>query len=406
MQTANDQILCIGQGTDFFEVRVSIEKFHGKLQVTHNNPCWISYRFLGQVIQSEIFCTLADAFIPMTKSFRIRSSISELMEHFRDAKNKSLRVHVCTNGRVLGTAAVDLLPLMNENEIGRDFEGRMINGECEVQPADGNKDDSAPNGSTARLAVSIYLDRELLTDHQSLSKVRLSISSQTDVPDKPSEASLECTSRSAITDAHNHDGRDDEISRKNKQIDEKEHELKSRESELNKKEKHVYESAVALEKKRLEWEQWRHQEECKWHEKLRNKEAAAMRAIEDRASGIEKERLRSLESSRSEYEKLENRLRNALAEVESKERQVNEIELNHQSEYKRKMAELDLREKLMKEELKHTIDLEVNSYESFAVQLAQFVRITNHVLSLYIRKPRRVQSSSELWLLKNLWLLP
>eukprot|EP00956_Cyclotella_meneghiniana_P043952 scaffold295509_cov79-Cyclotella_meneghiniana.AAC.1 len=85
-----------------------------------------------------------------------------------------------------------------------------------------------------------------------------------------------------------------------------------------------------------------------------------MRAIDERVCNIEKERLDSLESSRKEYEVLESRLRNALLEVESKERRLNEVEAMHQNERQRKMAELDLRERLMKEELQHTIDIEAS----------------------------------------------
>lgn len=361
MQDA-DKMICIGRGTDVFDLKISIEKFHNQLHITrNNNPCWLSYRFFGEVLQSEILCVSADEFTPMIKSFRIRSSVSELMEHFR--KNSSLHVHVCANGLVLGTAAVDLLPLMcDESHSDVVLGGRFLDGEYAVYPAANQTDEGALNSTTAaRLSITIYLDKDVLhsdsqdepvSDQQSSSaKVRLSISSQTDLPDVPSEATIVCTSQSQT--------RANEVSTRQKRLEEKENELKALESQLNKKERQVHESTVALEKKRLEWEQWRHQEECAWHAKLRSKEAAAMRAIEDRTSNIEKERLRSLESSRSEYEKLESRLRNALVEVEAKERQLKEVEVNHLNEQKRKMAELDLREKLMKEELKHTVEIEV-----------------------------------------------
>lgn len=65
-------------------------------------------------------------------------------------------------------------------------------------------------------------------------------------------------------------------------------------------------------------------------------------------------------ASKSEYEKLESRLRRALIEVEAKERQLKDIELGHQNEQKRRLAGIDLKEKLLKEELKHSIQIEVS----------------------------------------------
>jgi hypothetical protein len=365
MQAADGQIMTIGQGDDAFDLKISIEKFQNQSNIILNNTsCWLSYRFFGQVLQSEIIGA-STGFTPMVKSFRIRSSIPDLMEHFGDKKNRSLRVHVCTSGHVLGTATVDLLPLFGDVRQKQDFEGAMMDGEYVIHPAATNssaRDGSSPDTTSARLTITTSLDKEVQRDNPrpSSAKVRLSISSQTDLQDNPNHARTECGSPSPKQALHKN--QDDEYSERQKHLDEKENDLKAKEMQLAKKEKQVYESTVALEKKRLEWEQWRHQEELKWHEKLRSKEAAAMRSIEERASSIEKEKMRSLESSRCEYEKLESRLRSALVEVESKERQLKEVQVSHENEQKRKMAELDLREKLMKEELKHTIEIEVGMF--------------------------------------------
>ena len=96
------------------------------------------------------------------------------------------------------------------------------------------------------------------------------------------------------------------------QLEEKEFLIATREAELLKKEKEIYHAASSLEKKRFEWEQWRHQQELEWHENLRKKEAEMIRAVEERVCTMEKERLSSAESSKTNYEKLEARLRKAL----------------------------------------------------------------------------------------------
>mmetsp|Transcript_31883 Transcript_31883/g.67938 ORF Transcript_31883/g.67938 Transcript_31883/m.67938 type:complete len:86 (+) Transcript_31883:779-1036(+) len=83
------------------------------------------------------------------------------------------------------------------------------------------------------------------------------------------------------------------------------------------------------------------------------------RVIEERVCKIEKERLNSMEAPKNEYEKLEARLRKALVEVEGKERQLKDTELGYQNEQKRRLVEIEQREKLMKEELKHSLEIEV-----------------------------------------------
>ncbi|KAL7428332.1 hypothetical protein ACHAXH_002846 [Discostella pseudostelligera] len=134
--------------------------------------------------------------------------------------------------------------------------------------------------------------------------------------------------------------------------------LNSKEVELSNKEKEILLEEASLERKRCEWEQWRHREEIAWQEKLRQKEVAMLKAVEERVHVIEKERISALELSKNEYDKLETRLRKALIDVEAKERQLKHAEVGHQNERKSKLAELEMREKLMKEELKHSVEIE------------------------------------------------
>lgn len=321
------------------------------------------------MVQSDTFAL--SSFTPMNDAIRIQSSLPELIQHFNEKKNALLRIHVCTEGEVLGTALVDFRPLFGDdgsgvgsNDDDKHFEGRMIHNEYDVV-ARSKEAAAALRNNPPRLVIRLCLDRErqrqqtnpcrITNKDQSKVAVYSSISSQT-------EPVLESTERtSSPINAHIGDTVQSEkemVDRQHKLLEEKELELKKKEAALTKKEKAVYESIAVLERKRFEWEQWRHQEETQWHEKLRQKEASTTRTIEERVTKIEKERLRSMEASRSEYEKLESRLRNALVEVEAKERQLKEMEVSHLNERKRRLAELDLREKLLKEEVKHSIEIE------------------------------------------------
>ena len=68
-----------------------------------------------------------------------------------------------------------------------------------------------------------------------------------------------------------------------------------------------------------------------------------------------------MERSKSEYAKLESRLQKAIVEVEAKERQLKEVRDSHEHEYKRKVAELEFREKMIKQQMNSIVEIEVRS---------------------------------------------
>ena len=145
-----------------------------------------------------------------------------------------------------------------------------------------------------------------------------------------------------------------------KHVNAREQQLAARDTELSKKEKEIYEAITSLQTKRHTWEQYGNHKEPEWHEQLRSKEAAMTRVVEERICTMEKDRLSCIEASKNEYEKLEGRPWKALTEAEVRERQLKDIELNYTNERTRKIAELTSKEKLMKEELKHTVEIEVS----------------------------------------------
>ena len=73
----------------------------------------------------------------------------------------------------------------------------------------------------------------------------------------------------------------------------------------------------------------------------------------------ESEQMATIEKCRSEYKRLESRLKTALSDVEEKEREMKRILAANNTTFVQKITELDLREKLIREETKHAIDMEV-----------------------------------------------
>jgi hypothetical protein len=376
----------IGSGSELFEIKFCVQKCWDLHQLrastnatTSSGACptrnmWLSYRFIGSVVQSEIFSE--DNFIPMIKTFLIQSSLPELLRYFNDKKHATLRIYLCTEGEVLGTSFVDLRHLIAPEH---EYEGRMVQNEyiinsrnTDASKIEGDKRNSHP--LSPRIAVRLCIDRNSVIDadkkgemcpemspklvHHERQRSTLAVSSST----SSQTIAMECDDR-ASSPRVNATADKDSRNEKNQLevLQNKGHQSSVREAELSQREKEIYQAAAALERKRCEWEQWRCQQEGEWQEKLQRKEGAMLKVVEERACIIEKERLSSLEISKNEYEKLEARLRKALIDVEAKERQLKDTELGHQHERKRRLAELESREKLMKEDLKHSIEIEVRS---------------------------------------------
>ena len=363
--TVND--IRIGAGNDTFEIKVSIEKCQDLFQLlsdtSPNRAVWLSYRFFGTVVQSDIF-TITEAvqgsrnFVPMKNSFRLLGSLSELGSHLSSSMNGTLNIHVCTEGEVLGTAYIDLNQLVAFEKENRSFDGRMLMHECTVKP---RKRDIQV--SSARVAARLCIDRIAVDSAnaqlQPSPAIYSSTSSQTAnaiITNRASSPIRSTTTRKKDSVDHDNTSCDNSI----KHVNAREQQLAARETELSKKETEICEAITVLEQKRHEWEQWRYRQELEWHEQLHSKEAAMMRVVEERVCTMEKDRLSSMEASKNEYDKLEGRLRKALIEVEARERQLKDIELNYTNERTRKIAELTSKEKLMKEELKHTVEIEVS----------------------------------------------
>jgi hypothetical protein len=387
LQPPAQDIHVIGSGSEQFEIKFCIEKCRDVFQMRASTNAstasgasptrnmWLSYRFIGSVVQSEVLSE--DNFIPMINTFRIKSSLPELACYFNDKKHATLRIYLCTEGEVLGTSFVDLRQLIAPEH---ESESRMVQNEYFIKlrstvasKVEGDKSSSHP--CSPRISVRLCIDRTPEIDKRlrstdasssSTSPPRVNATADKDLHDKKHHLEL---------------------------LQKKEHQLSFREAELFQREKEIYQEAASLERKRCEWEQWRYQQEIEWQEKLRHKEGAMLKVVEDRACIIEKERLSSLELSKNEYEKLEARLRKALIDVDAKERQLKDTEHGRQHEHKRRLAELESREKLLKEELKHSIEIEVR----LLVHFLPVCDSTNEKnLFLCPSEPKQMQPSSKL----------
>lgn len=365
----SDNAFRIGKGgPDIYCLVIQIEKVHGLFSLAeppqdheipdsnskHENAvqAWLSYSYFGTVIQTKRFqitCKANDpsttgiqGFVAIADGFKLRSSVSQLAEFFAEEANGILKIFLCTDGAVLGSAKVDIKRLLSlEGE--EDFVERMGRGDFAIVRHGSSSrgvEDFARIESPPSIEVIVSLKREETTVQAIESST--TVSSQTSpkpnknlrrqpqlLPppqDPASSAHTPCsTSTGSITPSSLVDDR------------------------------------IKFEKERRKWEEWRHKEEIKWHQKMREQESAAIKSLEQQSKAQEKARDKAAEASRQEFAKLETRLRKALAEVEKRERRVRTLEASREAEHTTKMAEVQLKERLVKEEITHAVELEVSS---------------------------------------------
>ena len=265
----------IGSGNEVYEIKICIEKVQQLVSIANRNATaspaanqkrsvWLSYKFGNgnTVKQSDMFTISGDqksiaGFIPMTNSFRYKSSLPELVRHFNNKKNSTLKIHLCTEGEVLGTSFVDLsalMPAIHEDDT-TSFEGRMIRREYIVKSKRGGVDEL----KCPRLAVRLVMDCEQppeVLDSSficSSSTSAQTMNTTTCTKDRASSPILQNANDKASTSAAN------DVCSSTSLI------IQQKEKQLHAKEKEIYLAVATLEKKKCEFEQWRHQQELQWH---------------------------------------------------------------------------------------------------------------------------------------------
>ena len=372
--------LPLGLGNSIFSFIVRLESAYcfDRLGVDqHATEGWLSYSLFDALVQTEKFPFVArPVFAPVEDTFRVRCSLQEIESYI--SEHCFLRMYLCTSKNLmLGHANIDLRPLVvDQGEKGkRELHGRFL-----VEAA-GNKSTPSTTFESQEqpwIEVTVVLeqvslyeglyaftdspDNEIAINHrEELSTYakqavddKSALRNEINAPNIVSEALeyIACAKtfeevQVQINPASGHEGINSR-------------ELKSA-TQVNKREDEFSNSQLKadIDKKRLEWEAWRHQQEVQWHEKLRSKEAAAMRALEERTRVKEKERTDAVEACRLEYSKLEAKLRKALVDIERREQQLVINEAARRDEFSCKVTVLESKHRAVVEEAKHSVNLEV-----------------------------------------------
>ncbi len=136
--------------------------------------------------------------------------------------------------------------------------------------------------------------------------------------------------------------------------------------ELLQKLKEIARAEMELDTKKREWMEYQHREEQSFQHHLREKEMKVQEYLEKHMKLEESKQMKIIENCRIEYKNLESRLKTALADIEGKEREMKRIVAANNTTFVQKITELDLKEKLIREEAQHLVDMEVGSSNVFS----------------------------------------
>mmetsp|Transcript_7056 Transcript_7056/g.10554 ORF Transcript_7056/g.10554 Transcript_7056/m.10554 type:complete len:949 (-) Transcript_7056:20-2866(-) len=346
----NGTALQIGLGRDYFSLTIKLKCAYNLHMLDDGIPilgkegAWLSYSCFGIIVQTNRFHSLKHPeFDQVTDSFRIRSSPSELKMYLQSLP--PLFVHVCAGGAILGSAGISLSFIVSSINFKRGETRGYFN-----LHNNGKVSDEIPLGSCEPcIGLAMVLERQaqkqaVTESHQT--KISSANEPQTVVPHQMTPPKIKNNVNTTNVSPEKIQGKSLSADFDNEPKGASAHDAND----------------LTFEKRRLEWEEWRHTEEIKWHEQLRSKEAAAIRILEDRAKEKEKELVQAMNANQLEYGRLEQRLKKSLGDIESKERKLNAEDMKRQADYALKISDLQLQQRRAKDEANHIVELEKSKH--------------------------------------------
>ena len=321
---------------------------------------WLSYRLLDttllQTEKFEIYATRTEGFEASEDLFRLELPATG---NLTAALSKSFDVYLCTHGSILGRLEVNISRLLALKEGGDQFAERAGRGTFYFATAANGKEDDDESSDASSIEVSMSLRPELNDDIATDVGSSNSSSSSRTCKLEATTTTTSCQTKPAVA--------------QHPKAAPLPTQTPSPSTCTTRTTGTTADDRIEFEKERRRWEEWRHKEELKWHNKMRERESAALKALDEQSKAQERENAKEIDVKKKEFESLEGRLRKALAEVEKRERRIRTVEASREAEYTTKMAEVELKQKLLKEETKHAAELEVSSahiYQYFPFYLA------------------------------------
>lgn len=293
---------------------------------------WVSCEYLGNVVQSEklthsSFLTGQIEGTIFSASFVFHSSYGNATNGLsKGGIGHALNIYICANDSILGHACTSIE--WGEFEKDLSHKKHILKGFVHVNPF--------YNGSTHCETVT-----PLLQPRKAALRILLSFclsNNENDTNtcyDRPSMR-FQSQSQDIITE------------RRDEPDQTKKNESKNSEKR-----------SPSLDEMREKWNQFRYNEEMKFHKSLREKEAVLRKYLEEQKKMNDKEKEEAIKVSCTEYQKLKSRLKVALLAIEAKERKLERTFREKEATMTDKMTTLGLEQKKIKEESKRRVDAEV-----------------------------------------------
>ena len=322
---------------------------------------WLSYRLLDatliQTEKFEIYATRTEGFDASEDVFKLELSATG---NLTAALSKSFDVYLCTHGSILGRFEVNISRLLTLNEGGDQFAERAGRGTFYFGAAANGKEDDDESSDASSIEVTVSLSHELNNG------IAADICSSSSSSSNSRTCKLEATTTTTSCQTKPAVAQHPKAAPPPTQT-------QTPSLSTTRTAGTTADDRIEFEKERRRWEEWRHKEELKWHNKMRERESAALKALDEQSKAQERENAKEIDVKKKEFENLEGRLRKALAEVEKRERRIRTVEASREAEYTTKMAEVELKQKLLKEETKHTAELEVSSAYMYILPTVYFL---------------------------------
>ena len=310
---------------DTFHLVVTLKQISNVLRCP-NHLHWISYDFLGATVHSSKFLPSSpESFEPKEDVFKLRLSQSMISSFL---KGHHMKVNLCQEGHVNEIIDVDLSMVFCRE--GTSYLNQYLaEGWIGLRPC--NTDELMLN-NTNNILHQIPLKQQPCV----LLSLEL-VKGQDHIQSKGSDVQ-----RIMESNCNN--------------------DIKTwcpSSEDLLQKMKDIAKAEMLLDEKQKQWNDLKLREELRFRQHVKKKEKVIQHYLEQQLKQQESKHMETIETCRIDYKKLESRLREALSDVETKEREMGRIVAANNTTFVQKVSELDLKEKLMREEAQHAVDLEV-----------------------------------------------
>ncbi len=336
IDTGDDSASCTNNESNFVLV-VKIEGVEG-LESFAESYVWLSYDFLGCVVQSDLF-EPSSFCSPQEDDFCVQGTWSEVIKLFEE---NELEIYVCSDSCIHGETKLSLLSLLdlNREDLPEDRK-RMVNAVVHVDKLESSDDESKQAQRTSVPTLNLSIQLKVLSpssDHQTgmyneVIENLQSVPQHIAIGDNYEEMRKGCKSNG--------------------------HQCVSSDTNSEEEAKVIMELRTKLAKEKEDWMIHKKREEEAFRKHLRTKEDAVRRFLERQVRKNEEEHAKELELCRNKYKHLELRLKQALSEVEAKEREMKRTLDEGQAIYAKKIVEVELEAKRVQSDLQNHSEIKV-----------------------------------------------